>query len=87
MLSGIFAGSFHHWLSNALQPKIIMILASIIIIFTIIIIITMIIIITIIITITNIMIITIIIIIIIIITWPWPAFGRQGLVGLSFEYS
>ena len=27
------------------------------------------------------------IIIIIIITRPWPAFGRQGLVGSSFEYS
>ena len=29
----------------------------------------------------------IIISIIIIITRPWPAFGRQGLVGSSFEYS
>ena len=34
-----------------------------------------------------IIVIIIIIIIIIIITRPWPAFGRQGLVGLSFEYS
>ena len=32
-------------------------------------------------------IINIIIIIIIINTRPWPAFGRQGLVGSSFEYS
>ncbi len=32
-------------------------------------------------------IIIIVIILIIIITRPWPAFGRQGLVGSSFEYS
>ena len=30
LLSGIFAGSFHHWLSNVLEPKIVMILPAII---------------------------------------------------------
>ena len=32
-------------------------------------------------------IIVVIVIVIIIITRPWPAFGRQGLVGSSLEYS
>ena len=33
------------------------------------------------------MLIITIVIVIIIVTRPWPAFGRQGLVGSSFEYS